>query len=402
VDPSDVRALNASIAEGYDAVPYEMSPPYQLDPDLVAGFAALYGSGRPIRDVLDLGCGSGLQLARAGEQAGGRLVGADLSAAAVALARSRCERFGARVDIRHADLLDLTPEALGQFDLIYNLGVIYVVPPEVRAHLLRLISQCLRPGGVAVISYFAGGVPMVRLGLYALLHAAADRHAPPARRLEQVRGMLERVSGDAKLASENPALSWVARQTANTKDDILFHEIFDRPHAEVLSASALHGALVERGVNFLNTVSWRPAEPPPTSRERALACDLLDLPIGGYRYGVFAAGKGGSFDPCSRAVLWRTGLRRAANGRREEGRAVFEHQARDAVATTSSPVTEALLDELVAGPRTWSDALPAALRRLGFSRSPDDPQLIQGVRTDLVTLWGHQLVEALAAPNRKG
>jgi len=280
VDAAEVRAINARIADGYDAVPYEMPPPYQLDPDLLLGFGALYGDGRPLHDVLDLGCGSGLQLARAGEIADGRLVGIDLSGDAVALAKSRCERFGRRADVRQADLLDLTSEALGQFDVIYNLGVIYVAPPEVRAHLIRLISECLRPGGVATISYYAGGLPMVRLGFYALLHAVADAAAAPARRLEQVRAMLEAVSRDQSLAAKNPMLFAVVKQVQATKDAVLYHEVFDRPRADVLSSSSLHNALQDHGVSFRGLLSWRPQEQPATARERALACDLADLPLG--------------------------------------------------------------------------------------------------------------------------
>ena len=148
----EVKALNEAIADDYSAHVYDPVPVSFLDVERLFGQAALFGElGRPA-DVLDLACGTGAQLARIAEQVGGRLVGTDISPEPVRIARERLSRFGDRAEIMCADLLETDPASLGQFDLILNIGVIYVTPPAVQRRILELIGQCLRPGGVAVIS----------------------------------------------------------------------------------------------------------------------------------------------------------------------------------------------------------------------------------------------------------
>lgn len=153
-----VRDINASIARAYDLVGYEPPVNDLLHPDNLLGLAALYGCAPAGGDVLDLGCGTAAQLVRVGDRISGRLVGIDISKAAVAQARKRCARFGQRADIRCADALDVDTDELGQFDLIYHIGVLYVTPSEVRRAPLNVIRRCLKPGGVAAISYYAGTI----------------------------------------------------------------------------------------------------------------------------------------------------------------------------------------------------------------------------------------------------
>ncbi|MBS0412162.1 MAG: hypothetical protein JSR86_19735, partial [Proteobacteria bacterium] len=61
----DIRALNAAIASAYDAVAYDPPTLRDLDVERLFGVAALFGSRRAAKDVLDLGCGTGGQLAMA-------------------------------------------------------------------------------------------------------------------------------------------------------------------------------------------------------------------------------------------------------------------------------------------------------------------------------------------------
>src|SRR5690606_20693950 len=104
------RAFNAQVAGQYDALAYEPVPEPLLDPDRVLGMAALYGCAPPpgqAVDVLDIGCGVGVQLEQAATKAGGALVGTDISPAACARARARLAGAGGRARILAADLLDL-------------------------------------------------------------------------------------------------------------------------------------------------------------------------------------------------------------------------------------------------------------------------------------------------------
>ena len=93
-----------------------------------------------------------------GALTGGKLVGVDISREACARARQRCARYGDRARIICADFLDLDPERLGRFDLIYNIGVIFVTPPPIQESIVNLIARCLKPGGAAVLSYYTGGI----------------------------------------------------------------------------------------------------------------------------------------------------------------------------------------------------------------------------------------------------
>src|SRR5204863_144465 len=143
-------------------LPYETPADPRLKPRAVLGFGAVFGCPGALDDVLDLGCGTGVQLAQAGPEMTGRLVGADLSRENCRHTEEKLEAFGDRVWIHCGDILDLNPEELGQFDLIYAVGLIYAVPPAVRAQALALIGACLKPGGVALISHYAGALPAAR------------------------------------------------------------------------------------------------------------------------------------------------------------------------------------------------------------------------------------------------
>jgi SAM-dependent methyltransferase len=174
----DVRAANREIGRRYDEVPYDPAIGFSLDPDLLFVRAAAFGCAPrdPERiDVLDLGCGTGGQLTRAGYLVDGRLVGIDIAAGACATARARLAVFGDRAGVVCADFLDVVPGVLGAFDLIYVLGTHYITPPPVRAHLAALIGAALAPRGVVVASYYTGVWGRERIAEVAAVRAG---HAP--------------------------------------------------------------------------------------------------------------------------------------------------------------------------------------------------------------------------------
>jgi len=61
---SDLRGLNADIAESYDRMPYDPPAVPAIDPPRVFGLAALHGdvTAKSDFEILDLGCGTGSQL----------------------------------------------------------------------------------------------------------------------------------------------------------------------------------------------------------------------------------------------------------------------------------------------------------------------------------------------------
>lgn len=102
------------------------------------------------RQVLEVGCGAGTDLARFAR--GGAIVsGVDLSSSAIALARKNFEQQGLNADLREADGERL-PFADAAFDLVYAHGVV-----QYTAHPEKLVDECrrvLKPGGEAVFQVY--------------------------------------------------------------------------------------------------------------------------------------------------------------------------------------------------------------------------------------------------------
>jgi SAM-dependent methyltransferase len=116
--------------------------------------AAEYLLDRPVRSVLDVGCGEGAwqpDLARLRPRA--RYVGVDPSRYAV-------ERFGARRNLRQGHLGQLGELELGgPFDLVVCVGVLgYVDAPDVRRGLAAITAAL---GGVALLEVFTASDAIV-------------------------------------------------------------------------------------------------------------------------------------------------------------------------------------------------------------------------------------------------
>jgi SAM-dependent methyltransferase len=102
------------------------------------------------RDVLEIGCGAGLDLVRAA-RAGARITGVDLAPAALELTRGYCEVAGVQAGLIEADGARL-PFADASFDLVYGMGVLPFAddPGGIVAESVRV----LRPGGTAIFMVY--------------------------------------------------------------------------------------------------------------------------------------------------------------------------------------------------------------------------------------------------------
>lgn len=355
---ADLRTVNAGIAAGYDIMPFDPRIDPAIDPDRVLGVAALYGaapSGNSALDgldVLDLGCGTGVQLAHVGALTSGRLpgrlVGIDLSASACDRARERCRPFGERCLILKGDLAETDPASLGQFDLIYHVGVLYLTPPTVRARILALIAACLKPGGVAVISYFAGHGPMLMAGLNRILRAQDDPTAAPALRLAAARARIDELLGPLERSPRNEIMLQVLGYARGCEDTLLFHEMLNQPLSAIPTA-ALEAALARDGVHFLNWIAPGPFGATTAADERARIADAFDLTGGGYHYGLFAK-TAGMARPDPRQVRWQTCLKRTNPG---SGPGAFNDPATGRSVNIAAPATAAMLDMLAGGDQSW-------------------------------------------------
>ena len=98
-------------------------------------------------DVLDLGCGAGLDLARFA-RAGARAVGVDLSRGALAMAGEYLSISGLEASLVQADAAHL-PLAQESFDLVFCHGVLAFVRDE--AAVVDEIRRVLRPDGMAIL-----------------------------------------------------------------------------------------------------------------------------------------------------------------------------------------------------------------------------------------------------------
>jgi SAM-dependent methyltransferase len=102
------------------------------------------------RDVLDLGCGAGLDLVRFA-RAGARVVGVDLSAGALAMASDYLGVSGLKASLVHADAAQL-PFAQASFDLVFCHGVLSFVRDD--NAVVAEVRRILRPDGLAILMVY--------------------------------------------------------------------------------------------------------------------------------------------------------------------------------------------------------------------------------------------------------
>lgn len=102
------------------------------------------------RDVLEVGCGAAVDLARFAK-GGARVTGVDVAGSAIDLAKANFAQQQLQGDFRVANGEQL-PFADNSFDLVYAHGVVqYTADPQ------RLIDECrrvLRPGGQAIFQVY--------------------------------------------------------------------------------------------------------------------------------------------------------------------------------------------------------------------------------------------------------
>jgi SAM-dependent methyltransferase len=111
------------------------------------------GKRRPA-SVLDVGCGSGRQLATMLEAARGAVgTGIELDPAASDLARVHLAERGLadRAEVLTGDARELVPSLPERVDLALLANVVYYVPVDERVDLFGTLLDALRPGGVLVV-----------------------------------------------------------------------------------------------------------------------------------------------------------------------------------------------------------------------------------------------------------
>ncbi|AFY31001.1 class I SAM-dependent methyltransferase [Calothrix sp. PCC 7507] len=153
---SDSQTVSAAVAKLYDTYPFppeplldEPPPGYNWRWNWLAAYNFCTGQKPQRQDIriLDAGCGSGVgteYLVHLNPQA--QVIGIDLSAGTLEVAKERCKRSGAdRVEFHHLSLYDVE-QLPGEFDLINCVGVLHHTPDPIRG--IQALAKKLAPGGL--------------------------------------------------------------------------------------------------------------------------------------------------------------------------------------------------------------------------------------------------------------
>lgn len=147
-------------AVGYPEDLVDSFPPTVTEAFAGVGNPFSLGAIRPGETVLDVGCGSGLDVLIASSLVGpsGRVVGFDMVPEMASKARANLETLGAKQAIVMIGLAEELPLADGIFDAVVSNGVINLLP--VKSRLLSEIHRVLKPGGRLMVADMALEKPL--------------------------------------------------------------------------------------------------------------------------------------------------------------------------------------------------------------------------------------------------
>ncbi|MCV3217345.1 class I SAM-dependent methyltransferase [Plectonema radiosum NIES-515] len=150
------QTVSAAVAKLYNTYPFppeplldEPPPGYNWRWNWLAAYNFCTGQKPQKQDIriLDAGCGTGVSteyLVHLNPEA--QVVGIDLSAGAMEVAKERCKRSGAnRVEFHHLSLYDVE-QLPGEFDLINCVGVLHHLSDPIRG--IQALAKKLAPGGL--------------------------------------------------------------------------------------------------------------------------------------------------------------------------------------------------------------------------------------------------------------
>ena len=214
--------------DSYDEVAYPSYPIMQSHPALVSALSLLAGLAlSPIAEwnVLEIGCGDGSNiLPLAFDYPKARFIGVDRAQNAIRAGQSLASRLHlGNIELQAADLLDWEPDR--EYDYIIAHGIFSWVPDGVRNKILKICGECLKPEGIAFISYNA--LPGCHFRRYAadFLRFHVRNAADPAARIEQAQSLARQVIEQPPV--EDSLLVAVRSEmgTILEKDDrVLFHD----------------------------------------------------------------------------------------------------------------------------------------------------------------------------------
>jgi SAM-dependent methyltransferase len=113
--------------------------------------------------ALDLGCGTGTHAIYLAQQ-GWSVVGVDFSQKAIALARSKAEHAGVKIDFRLGDVSRLE-DLSGPFDFALDVGCFHGLDAASQTRYVAQLAQLLQPGGQFMLWAFDRPAPLEDYGV---------------------------------------------------------------------------------------------------------------------------------------------------------------------------------------------------------------------------------------------
>ena len=157
IDAAEVAKFEAMAAEWWDPTG-KFKPLHEMNPcrleyitrQIAAEFGRDLAKPEPFKGLrlLDIGCGGGL-LSEPMARLGATVLGADVAARNIPVARIHAEQSGLQIDYRHTSAEALA-EAGEQFDVVLNMEVVEHVADPLA--YLTACQQLLKPGGLMVCS----------------------------------------------------------------------------------------------------------------------------------------------------------------------------------------------------------------------------------------------------------
>ena len=157
------RQWLASTERGYDLLAPKFDyTPFRTPDSILSTVAELLQQYAPISSLLDVCCGTGAAIQWLGPLCCHRIVGIDMSAGMLEIARSTTAPGNAKIELVRGNALDIPFGPI--FDLAVCFGAFGHILPHDEPRLIRQIAGSLKPGGRFV--FVSSGMPPKSSNVY--------------------------------------------------------------------------------------------------------------------------------------------------------------------------------------------------------------------------------------------
>jgi methyltransferase-like protein/cyclopropane fatty-acyl-phospholipid synthase-like methyltransferase len=244
--------MSAPALTSYDLIPYPNYSFPQTHPDRLAALAALLGlEPTPVEHcrVLELGCAAGSNLIPMAEELPhSRFVGIDLSQTQIGEGRKAIAELGlTNIELRPQSILDFEPGS-EMFDYILCHGVYSWVPPDVQEQILAISRHCLRPNGVAYVSYNTLPGWHMRGMIRDMMLYHGRRFSDPRQQIAQARHLLDFLVSSVN-TEQNPYGQFLRSELEKLRqspDAYLFHDHLEEHNSPIYFHQFIERAAVHQ------------------------------------------------------------------------------------------------------------------------------------------------------------